>query len=93
MVVASIPTALVNPPAAGCLLAGGWALQVIGHRVFEKNRPAFLSDPYYLLVGPVWALAEWMRVLGLPVPDALKGVAESTVESKTANGEAASAVS
>jgi uncharacterized membrane protein YGL010W len=89
MVVASIPTVLVNPPVAGGLFAGGWALQIIGHRVFEKNKPAFLSDPYYLLVGPVWALAEWLRMFGLPVPDALKG----NPESKTANGEAATAAS
>jgi len=93
MVVASVPTVLVNPPAAGGLFAGGWALQIIGHRVFEKNKPAFLSDPYYLLVGPIWALAEWMRLLGLPVPEALKGAVERTVESKTANGEAAVAAS
>jgi uncharacterized membrane protein YGL010W len=95
MVVVSIPTAFVNPPVAGGLFAGGWALQIIGHRVFEKNKPAFLSDPYYLLVGPVWIAAEWMRLLRLPVPDVLKGAMESAVASKTAaaNGEAASAAS
>jgi uncharacterized membrane protein YGL010W len=61
--------------------------------VFERNKPAFLADPYYLLVGPVWAAAEWMRILGLPVPEALKGVPETTSDRKTANGEAATAVS
>jgi uncharacterized membrane protein YGL010W len=93
MVVASIPTALVNPPVAGGLFAGGWALQIVGHRVFEKNKPAFFSDPYYLLVGPVWAAAEWLRLFRLPVPEALKGGVETAVESKTANGEAATAAS
>src|SRR5215469_15568456 len=71
MVVASIPTAVFNPPVAGGLFAGGWALQIIGHRVFEKNKPAFFSAPYYLPVGPVWVAAEWLPLFGLPVPDAL----------------------
>jgi uncharacterized membrane protein YGL010W len=93
MVVASIPTIFVNPPVAGGLFASGWALQIIGHRVFEKNKPAFLADPYYLLVGPVWVAAEWMRILGLTVPEALKGVTERDSDAKTANGEAAVAVS
>jgi uncharacterized membrane protein YGL010W len=68
MIVASIPTAVLSPPLAGGLLAGGLALQFIGHHVFEKNRPAFLTDPYYALVGPVWVTAEWMQLLGMPVP-------------------------
>jgi uncharacterized membrane protein YGL010W len=68
MIVASFPTAVVNPPLAAGLFAGGWALQLIGHKVYEKNKPSFLADPYYLLVGPVWVTAEWMSLLGLPLP-------------------------
>src|SRR3974390_2013028 len=75
MVVVSIPTTFVNPPLAGGLFASGWALQFIGHRVFEKNRPALLSDPYSLLVGPLWVAAEWIRLFGLPVPEVLTGAA------------------
>jgi uncharacterized membrane protein YGL010W len=96
MIVASIPTAFVNPPAAGGLFVGGWALQYVGHYVFEKNKPAFYGDPYYLLVGPVWVAAEWLRLFGLPVPEALTGSnvqGESAAESNTANGEAAAAAS
>lgn len=96
MIVASIPTAFVNPPAAGGLFVGGWALQFIGHAVFEKNKPAFYGDPYYLLVGPVWIAAEWMRLFGLPVPDALTGArteGEGAADAKTVNGEAATAAS
>jgi uncharacterized membrane protein YGL010W len=97
MIVASIPTAFVNPPAAGGLFVGGWALQYIGHYVFEKNKPAFYGDPYYLLVGPVWVAAEWMHLFGLPVPAIFGGAAPegeaSSGESKAANGEAATAVS
>ncbi|MDP9000654.1 MAG: DUF962 domain-containing protein [Myxococcota bacterium] len=91
MIVASIPTAFVNPPVAGGLFVGGWALQYVGHYVFEKNKPAFYGDPYYLLVGPIWVAAEWIRVFGLPLPDGLSGAArqgQGTAEVKTANGEA-----
>jgi uncharacterized membrane protein YGL010W len=100
MIVASLPTALVNPPVAGGLFVGGWALQLIGHKVFEKNKPSFLADPYYLLVGPVWVAAEWMQLFGLPLPDVFKPEAEAEQGAavgapvKTAtNGEAASAAS
>jgi uncharacterized membrane protein YGL010W len=93
MIVASIPTALVNPPVAGGLFVGGWALQFVGHYVFEKNKPASASDPYYLLVGPVWAAAEWLRLFGLPVPEILTGAVNASAESKEANGEVAVAAS
>jgi uncharacterized membrane protein YGL010W len=100
MIVASFPTAFVNPPVAGGLFVGGWALQLIGHKVFEKNKPAFLSDPYYLLVGPVWVAAEWAQLFGLPLPDVFKPEASASengvdvAREKTAtNGEAAAAAS
>ncbi|MGA7122410.1 MAG: DUF962 domain-containing protein [Polyangiaceae bacterium] len=92
MIMASIPTAFVNPPAAGGLFVGGWALQYIGHYVFEGNQPAFYSDPYYLLVGPVWVAAEWFHLFGLPVPEMFTGAPADGGEagaSKMANGEAA----
>jgi uncharacterized membrane protein YGL010W len=31
----------------------GWILQFIGH-AFEGNKPAFFSNPIYLLIGPLW---------------------------------------
>lgn len=83
MIVAAFPTAIVNPPAAGGLFVGGWALQLIGHKFFEKNKPAFLGDPYYLLVGPAWVAAEWLELLRLPVP--------AIFRSKPADTEAPSA--
>jgi uncharacterized membrane protein YGL010W len=100
MIVASIPTAVVNPPLAGGLFVGGWALQFIGHAVFEKSKPSFFSDPYYLLVGPVWVTAEWLELFGLPVPAILEGGNENENEAEVApaqqhatNGEAAAAAS
>lgn len=97
MILASFPTALVNPPAAGGLFVGGWALQIVGHKVFEKNKPAFLSDPYYLAVGAVWVTVEWMELLRLPVPEMFREHAEAdgaeAAPSPAAhvNGEAAAA--
>jgi uncharacterized membrane protein YGL010W len=93
MIVVSVPTAFVNPPVAGGLFVGGWAMQLVGHYVFEKNKPAASTDPYYLLVGPVWAAAEWLRLFGLPVPEPMTGAPEASSESKAANGEVAAAAS
>jgi uncharacterized membrane protein YGL010W len=36
------------------LFAGGWALQFLGHAVYEKRSPAFLKNLLHLLVGPAW---------------------------------------
>ncbi len=98
MIVASLPTAVVNPPLAGGLFVGGWALQFIGHAVFEKQKPSFFSDPYYLLVGPVWVAAEYMQMLGIPVPEAITPAPEASEASDgqhatAGNGEAAAAAS
>jgi uncharacterized membrane protein YGL010W len=92
MVVASVPAALVNPPAAVGLALGGWALQVAGHQFFEGNRPAMSTDPYYALVGPVWAAGEWLKLFGWPVPEAIQPAREVAVGSPT-NGEATAAAS
>ena len=93
LIVASIPTAFVSPLTGGGMFIAGWALQYVGHQVFEKNTPAFYRDPYYLLVGPAWVAAEWLELLGLPVPEALtaalpgQGQAEgSTAHAAHANG-------
>lgn len=93
MIVASIPTALVSPPVAGGMFVGGWALQYTGHWVFEGNNPAFYTDPYYLLVGPVWVAGEWLALLGLPVPEAIQAATSVDAHEKTVNGEASAAVS
>jgi uncharacterized membrane protein YGL010W len=93
MIVASFPTALVSPPVAGGMFFGGWALQYAGHWIFEKNNPAFYTDPYHLLVGPVWVTAEWLNLFGLPVPEALTAETVDDAHAKSVNGEAATAVS
>jgi uncharacterized membrane protein YGL010W len=35
----------------------GWIVQLIGHSVYEKNRPAFLKNMLQALVGPLFFLA------------------------------------
>lgn len=93
MIVASIPTTFVSPPVGGALFVGGWALQFAGHYFFEKQKPSFFSDPYYLGVGAVWAAVEWAELFGLPIPEALTPAPEKTEPADGAhvNGAVASA--
>ena len=63
MIVASLPLARRAPRLAAGLFVGGWALQLLGHRI-EGNKPAFINDPVYLLVGPVWVAHELSTVTG-----------------------------
>jgi uncharacterized membrane protein YGL010W len=39
---------------AAALFAAGWIFQLVGHAVYEKNRPAFLRNLSHLLIGPLW---------------------------------------
>lgn len=43
----------------------GWILQFIGH-AFEGKPPAFFSNPFYLLVGPVWWV---LKIFGIKPKD------------------------
>jgi uncharacterized membrane protein YGL010W len=36
------------------LFLAGWAVQFVGHAVYEKRSPAFLRNLVHLLVGPAW---------------------------------------
>jgi uncharacterized membrane protein YGL010W len=92
MVLASIPAAVVNPPAAAGLALAGWALQYAGHYLFEGNRPPLANDPFYVLAGPAWVAGEWLQLFGLPIPEAIqppRAVAHASVT----NGEAVAAAS
>ncbi|HYS52394.1 MAG TPA: Mpo1-like protein [Thermoanaerobaculia bacterium] len=50
------------------LFVVGWILQFVGHSVFEKRQPAFLTNALHLLVGPLWILNDVVHVVRLPVP-------------------------
>ena len=41
-----------------------WAGQFIGHRV-ERKKPSFFKDVQFLLIGPLWLLADLYRRLNL----------------------------
>lgn len=41
----------------------GWALNLVGHAVFERNAPAFADDPLSFVAGPVWDLTNLKNVL------------------------------
>lgn len=63
-----------SPPwvlaAAG--FTGGWALNIAGHALFEKNAPAFTDDPLSFVAGPIWdvknAFGLFFPGRGAPVP-------------------------
>jgi uncharacterized membrane protein YGL010W len=49
---------VVPVSAAAFLFVLGWALQFVGHYVYEKKSPAFFRNVAHLLVGPLWILAK-----------------------------------
>lgn len=46
------------------LFVAAWIGQFIGHRI-EGKRPSFFKDIAYLLIGPLWLLADLYRRLGI----------------------------
>ena len=51
------------PVAAGVFVLS-WIAQFIGHRI-EGEKPSFLEDLQFLLVGPAWLLNKIYRKLGI----------------------------
>jgi uncharacterized membrane protein YGL010W len=51
---------LFNKKAASTLFKGGWALQFLGHYVFEHNKPVFLE-----VRNPMTAFSALLFVSGL----------------------------
>jgi uncharacterized membrane protein YGL010W len=49
---------------AAALFVLAWAGQFVGHRI-EGKRPSFLQDLQFLLIGPLWLLADLYRRLGI----------------------------
>jgi len=43
---------------------GGWIVQIVGHVVFEKRRPALMDNLFQLVIGPVFLCAEVFFMLG-----------------------------
>jgi uncharacterized membrane protein YGL010W len=53
-----LPLARITPWwAVTAIFVVGWAVQLAGHAVFEKNRPAFTQNLLQALIGPLFFLA------------------------------------
>lgn len=66
MILVSFFFVSTNLLTAVLLFVVGLALQIIGHRVFEKNRPIFLSNPLDLLnytAAIIFVADEWFKLL------------------------------
>ena len=42
----------------GILIVIGFALQAVGHQLFERRQPALLDNPPHLLIGPMFVMAK-----------------------------------
>jgi len=45
------------------LFVVGWIFQFVGHSVYEKRSPAFLTNALHLLVGPLWILNDAVHLV------------------------------
>jgi len=53
------PLGWVTPrPVVVVIAVLGWGIQLAGHSIWEKNRPAFLKNLFQALVGPLFFVAK-----------------------------------
>ncbi len=64
MIVVSLPPFFFNWRWALALFIIGWIFQFVGHAI-EGNQPAFVKNPLYLLVGPLWLFKRAATAIGL----------------------------
>jgi uncharacterized membrane protein YGL010W len=60
--------ALMGPSivaAAAAIFVAAWIGQFIGHHI-EGAKPSFFKDLQFLMIGPLWLLADLYRRLGIP---------------------------
>ena len=67
MIVVSLPLFFFDWRWALGLFVAGWALQFLGHAI-EGNSPAFLRNPVYLVVGPLWLARRALGRIGVGRP-------------------------
>ncbi|MCH9815341.1 MAG: DUF962 domain-containing protein [Actinomycetia bacterium] len=58
---AAIPILLVRPKVGAGVFVASWLLQVAGHKVFERNNPAFTKG---LITYQLCGLAFWCEEVG-----------------------------
>lgn len=44
------------------LLILGWSFQFIGHYIYEKRKPSFLTSIRHMVIGPVWLLSRLLKL-------------------------------
>ena len=67
LIVISIPGFFFWWRWALALFIVGWVFQFAGHLI-EGNQPAFVKNPIYLLVGPIWLMRRAATAFGLIKP-------------------------
>ncbi len=67
LIVVSLPLFVFDWRWAVGLFVAGWLFQFLGHAI-EGNQPAFLKNPVYLLVGPLWLVRRVASAFGLLKP-------------------------
>ena len=77
IVVSSVPLLLIAAAIAQhvsvtavwiiaiALFVIGWALQIVGHRIFERNWPSLIDDPLHMLISPMYIFARLFIAFGL----------------------------
>lgn len=61
VIIVSVPLMFIMPPVGISLFVGGWVLQFIGHGI-EGNKPSFMSDPRFLMVGALFFGQKWKNL-------------------------------
>ena len=51
--------------AFGVAFVGGWIIQLVGHGVWEKRKPALAANLFQVFVSPIFLVAEVFFALGL----------------------------
>jgi uncharacterized membrane protein YGL010W len=59
-----VNSSLPSAPTLAALFGGAWVAQFIGHAL-EGEKPSFLQDVVFLLIGPLWLLAHVYEGLGI----------------------------
>ena len=54
------------PVVAALVFVFGWVLQFIGH-AYEGMKPSFFKDMQFLMIGPLWLLADVYRRMQWPM--------------------------
>lgn len=66
LIFLSLPAFFLHRKVGACLFVTGWALQFIGHFVFEKNRPMLFKDPKDPLTyfsALIFVTEEWVSLI------------------------------